>query len=162
MDVGPCPFKGAPTGYTRADCASPAAATTPSQTNCPRYMGWPQCLFFAVVGLIVVLTVSLRLTILYPAIAVDARGATASNALADTKGHVFSIFMIFLLALLPLAAIAIVVTLMLGPGVRDAGTPVAIAQLVTSAIIQTITIPLCVAIASRIFQALADRVSQQA
>jgi len=114
----------------------------------------------AVVVLIVALTVSLRLTILFPAIAVDARGATASNALADTKGHVFRIFMIFLLALLPLAAVAIVVTLMLGPEMR-AGTPMAIVQLVTGAIIQTITLPLCLAIASRVFQALADRVSQQ-
>jgi hypothetical protein len=114
-----------------------------------------------VVALIMVLIVSMRLTILFPAIAIDARGANASNALADTKSHVFRIFMIFLLALLPCAAIAVAVTLMLGPGVYDTGTPVALVHLVVGAVITTITISLCVAIASRVFQALAGRVLRQ-
>jgi hypothetical protein len=114
-----------------------------------------------IIALVVVLIVSMRLAILFPAIAVDARDANAFNALADSKGHVFDIFMIFLLALLPWAAIAIAVTLMLGPGVRNPGTPVAIAQLAVGAVMQTITTALSVAIASRVFQALAGRGSRQ-
>jgi hypothetical protein len=62
---------------------------------------------------------------------------------------------------LPWAVIAIAVTLLLGPGVRNPGTPVAIAQLAVGAVIQTITTALCVAIASRIFQTLADRLLRQ-
>jgi hypothetical protein len=115
----------------------------------------------AVIALVVVLIVSMRLAILFPAIAVDARDANASIALADSKGHVFHIFMIFLLALLPWVAIAIAVTLMLGPGVRSPGTPVTIVQLAAGAVIQTITTALCVVIASRVFQALAGRASRQ-
>jgi hypothetical protein len=111
--------------------------------------------------LVVLLVVSLRLVILSPAIAVDARGAKASNALADSKGHVFNLFAIFLLALLPWAVVAIVVTLILGPGVRSAGTPVAIVQLAVGTGITTITTALCVAIASRAFQALAGRLSRE-
>src|SRR5439155_2114286 len=55
-----------------------------------------------IIGLIVVAIVAMRLTILFPAIAVDARGATVANALADTKGHMFEILLVFVLALLPL------------------------------------------------------------
>jgi hypothetical protein len=122
-------------------------------------MGLP-AVALTVAMLVVVLIVALRLSILFPAIAVDAPGASAANALADTKGHVFRIFMIFLLALLPFAILVVVITLILGPGVVVPGTPAAIVDLLTGAVIQTITIPLCVALTSRIFQALADRVSR--
>jgi hypothetical protein len=110
--------------------------------------------------LALVLTVALRLTILFPAIAVDAPGANAANAFADTRGLVLRLFAIFLIALLPFAALAVVITLILGPGVMEAGTPAAIIDLLAGALIQTLTITLCVAIASRIFQALADRVAR--
>jgi hypothetical protein len=101
---------------------------------------------------------SLRLSILFPAIAIEARGATAANALADTNGHAFRIFLIFLLALLPLTVVAIGVTLMLGYGVAVPGTPAAIINLVAGAAIQIVALCLCVAIASRVFEVLADRV----
>jgi hypothetical protein len=125
-------------------------------------MGVPgvAAIVLTVAMLLVVLIAALRLSILFPAIAVDALGAGAANALADTKGYVFRIFMIFLLALLPFAVLAVLITLILGPGVMVPGAPVAIVDLLAGAVIQTITIPLCVAIASRIFQALADRVSR--
>jgi hypothetical protein len=106
---------------------------------------------------IVVTIVSLRLTILFPAVAVGARGAIAANALADSKGHVLTIFLIFLLALLPLAALAVGVTLLLGPGVMIPGTPVAIIRLVVASAIHTTVLTLCVAIASRLFQAIGSR-----
>ncbi len=111
------------------------------------------------VVLIAVLIVLMRLTILFPAIAVGARGASRANAVADSKGHAFSIFLIFLLAQLPMAALSIGVTLMLGRGVMEPGTPAAMVHLVLGGAIQVIVTVLCVAIASRAFQALADRVS---
>jgi hypothetical protein len=101
---------------------------------------------------------SLRLSILFPAIAIEARGATAANVLADTKGHALRIFLIFLLALLPCMVVAIGVTLMLGRGVTVPGTPAAVFNLVAGAAIQIVALCLGVAIASRVFEALADRV----
>jgi hypothetical protein len=59
----------------------------------------------------------LPLSILFPAIAIEARGATLGNALADIKGHAFRMFMIVLLTLLPFMAVTIGATLMLGDGV---------------------------------------------
>jgi hypothetical protein len=112
----------------------------------------------SLIAYIALFVASMRLTILFPAIAVDARGASASNALADSKGYAFRIFMIFLLALLPFVALAFIVTLMLGPGVRDAGTPAAFVQLAVGMLVQTTITALFVAIASRVFQALGNRV----
>jgi hypothetical protein len=111
-----------------------------------------------VVAIIAVGILTLRLSILFPAIAIEARGANAANAMADTKGHVFTICLIFLLALLPLMAVAIGVTLMLGRGVAVPGTSVAIIHLAVGAAVQTLTLSLGVAIASRVFQVLANRV----
>jgi hypothetical protein len=102
--------------------------------------------------LIVLTIVSLRLTILFPAIAVGARGANASNALADSKGRVLYILAIFLLALLPTVAIALGVTFLLGRGQMIPGTRAAMVGLVAGSIIQTTVLILCVAIASRLFQ----------
>jgi hypothetical protein len=107
--------------------------------------------------LVVVVIVSVRLTVLFPAIAVDLPGAQASNAWADTKGHAFGILVIFALALLPLLAISLATTLMLGPKALDVGSPTAIAGLVQSAVMHAATLTLCVAIASRVFQTLGDR-----
>jgi hypothetical protein len=101
---------------------------------------------------------SLRLSILFPAIAIEARGATAANALADTNGHALRIFLIFLLALLPLAVGAIGVTLMLGFGATVPGTPAAVINLAVGAVIQIVALSLSVAIVSRVFEVVADRV----
>src|SRR5215216_2007617 len=65
------------------------------------------------VALIIVIAVALRLTILFPAIAVDAPSATARHAFADTKGQVLRILAIFLLALVPWIAAVIVITILL-------------------------------------------------
>jgi hypothetical protein len=111
----------------------------------------------AVIGVAVAI-LSLRLSILFPAIAIETRGATAANALADTKGHAFGIFLIFLLAMLPFAAVSIGITLMLGRGIAIPGSPAAIIHLVAGAVIQIVMLALGVAIASRVFEALANRV----
>lgn len=61
---------------------------------------WASTFAFAV-GMIAALTVVLRLTILLPALAVGAPGATPLHALADTKGHVLRLLALFFLALAP-------------------------------------------------------------
>ncbi|MGB8897208.1 MAG: hypothetical protein WA322_18225 [Pseudolabrys sp.] len=111
------------------------------------------------VVLIVVIILSLRLIILFPAFAVNSRGANALNALADSEGHVFRIFMIFVLAGLPFAVLAIAVTIFLGRSVAVPGTPAAMVGLAVGAVIQTAILILFVAIASRLFQTLAARVA---
>jgi hypothetical protein len=114
---------------------------------------------FMVAALVTI--VSLRLAILFPAIATGARGATAANALADSKGHVLSIFLIFLLTLLPMLALAVGVTLLIGRGQMIPGTPAAMFGLVLGSMIQTTVLFLCVAVASRIFQGVGSRLLRQ-
>ena len=120
----------------------------------------PLVLLLAGVAAIVIL--AFRLSVLFPALAVDAKHANAPNALEDTKGHLFQIFLVFALTLLPCAVVAIVVTFVLGPGVGRPGSLAAIAHLVAGAIIQTVTIPLCVAAASRLYQAIGNRLGPPA
>jgi hypothetical protein len=105
--------------------------------------------------LIVGLVIGLRFTILFPAIAVDAPGATASNAFADTKGYALDIFLIGLVATLPLTALFIAIA-PLQSNVGGLGSSIMAAAALT--VSNLVAYPLCVAIASRIFQALADRV----
>ena len=103
-------------------------------------------------GLPVVLVgifIFLRLTILFPAIAVDAPGASVSNAFADTKGHAFDIGLIFATACLPILALS-----MLLVPLDPAGLIVKMGLVLLSALFLT----LFIAMASRIFQALAVRV----
>jgi hypothetical protein len=118
-------------------------------------------LVFAV-ALVVVIVLALRLSPLFPALAVDAKYAGAANAMADTRGYLFKIFLIFALALLPLAVAAIVVTFLLGPHVGTPGSLTAIAHLVMGAIIQTVMILLCIAAASRLYQAIGNRLGPPA
>ena len=113
------------------------------------------------VVLITVIVLSVRLIILFPAVAVNARGANAPNALADSEGHVFRIFMIFVLAALPFAVLAVAITVFLGRSVAIPGTPAAVVHLGVSAVIQTAILILFVAITSRLFQMLASRIVGQ-
>jgi hypothetical protein len=118
-------------------------------------------LVFAV-ALVAAAAVSLRLTILLPALAVEAPGATPLRALADTKGQALRILALFLLALLPWLAVDIGGTLLLGPNVQIPGTPLAIASLVMGGVLQTITLLLTAVIASYAFMALAAQVKRAA
>ena len=66
-------------------------------------LDWPvraSTLVFAL-ALIAAVGMSLRLTILLPALAVEAPGASPWHALADTKGNTLRILGLFLLGLLP-------------------------------------------------------------
>jgi hypothetical protein len=114
------------------------------------------------VALVAVAFVSLRLSILLPACAVEAPGATPSRALADTRGQALRIFALFFLALLPWLAANIAGVFLLGPGIQIIGTPRAMVSLVMGGILQTITLSLMTVIASYAFMALAANVKRTA
>ena len=114
------------------------------------------------VALIAAVGVSLRLTILLPALAVEAPGATLLHALADTKGHVLRVLALFFLALAPWDAAAIGGILLLGRGAMITGSPLAILSLVMGGVLQTITLSLTAVIASYAFMALAAQVKHAA
>lgn len=114
----------------------------------------------------------LRMTLLFPAIAVDAPGASWINAYHDTKGHSFGIFLIYLVATLPAIAVGAcllpllwLVLALASLALAKAGVPApAVSVLRTLGSFLTInayyvcTAALMVVIASRLFQLLGDRV----
>jgi hypothetical protein len=104
-----------------------------------------------VFGLAVVIA-ALRLTMLFPAIAVDAAGANAPNAFADTRGNAFRISVIFVLAFLPIGALSFALT----PWDSLVGHALPPVNQVILAVVYAAALPLFIAVASRIFQALAD------
>jgi hypothetical protein len=114
------------------------------------------------VALIAAVGVSLRLTILLPALAVEAPGATPSHAFADSKGQVLRVLALIVLALAPWLAGAIGGTVLLGRGAMITGSPLAMFSLVMGGILQTIMLSLMAVIASYAFMALANRVKHAA
>jgi hypothetical protein len=113
-------------------------------------------------ALIAAVGVLLRLTILLPALAVEAPGATLSHALADTKGHVLRVLALFFLALAPWLGAAIGGVLLLGRGATITGSPLAMLSLVMGGVLQMITLSLTAVIASHAFMALAAQVKRAA
>jgi hypothetical protein len=97
--------------------------------------------------------VSARLVILFPAIAVDAPGATWTNAMADTKGNVWRILLISMLAALPAFA-GLIVILLAGQVVGPF-----LAALLDGAM-GLVTVTLAIAVASRLYEQLGDRVNR--
>lgn len=107
------------------------------------------------VSMVLTIVVTIRLSILFPAIAVDAPGATATNAWADSGGHTFAIFLIFLLACLPIIVglILFIVPFAMNETNQSGG----LAEMAVMPVVMGFFLVLCVAIASRLYQALADR-----
>lgn len=110
-------------------------------------------LFALVIASIIV---SLRLLILFPAIAVDAGGANWRNAIADTKGHTWRVFFIMLLTSIPVLVLAAPLYFLLGwpdgPSLTS-GIILSVVQAVAG------VLGLCAfaAVASRLFAAFANR-----
>ncbi len=96
--------------------------------------------------------VSTRLIILFPAIAVDAPGTSFGNAFDDTKGYFWRIFGILVVATLPIVVAAIAIGLWLGP--------LSAATKLMSAVMNMPTMALGIAIASRLYLGLSDRLGQ--
>lgn len=120
---------------------------------------WPTAMPLAVVlvTMVVIVVILTRLSILFPAIAVAAPGAFSANAWADSKPHTLRIFLIFLLAVVPVSigALLVMVPFVSVEGGED--RVLGIPALFIMAAIQMYAVVLCVAIASRLYQALADR-----
>jgi hypothetical protein len=125
------------------------------------FSAWATLVPFAV-ALIAVTAVSLRLTILLPAIAVDAPGARATPALDDTKGQTLRILAIFLLALAPWAAAILASVILLGPRISVSGSAQSVIGFVAGGIVQTAILCLSAIIASHAFMFLAAKVKSAA
>ena len=152
-------------------------AVNPSDRRFQLFFGWTMtvyvasCILFAVAassrsllpagvvmtGAIVICILLLRMTILYPAVAVDAPGATFANAVSDTRGRAWYIFFLLLVPLIPM----IVLT---GIALRLRMTlPTVTGSLLAFALVATtmvLSMALLVALASRRYLALAERVLQ--
>ena len=123
-------------------------------------LGWQPLatVFPFAVALVVALIISIRLTILFPAVAVRAAGATAAQALADSKGYVLRILAIFCIVLLPWLALDIVFVLLLGAGAHNDSSSHAMLSLVFSAALQTGIVSISAVAVSHMFRALASEV----
>ncbi len=125
-------------------------------------LAWP--LWASTLGLIVALAaaigLSLRLTILLPSLAVQAPGATASHALADSKGQALRLLAIFVLVLVPWAAVSLGGTLLLGRRIGVTGSAQMMIDLVMGGVLQTIILTLSAVIASNAFRSLAAAVNR--
>lgn len=117
------------------------------------------------VYVVVAIVVSLRLIVLFPAIAVDAPGATWRNAMADTKGNAWRILFIGLLAALPLIGLALLLALI----AFSLGAPTVTARpsigwvAVTSvfdAAFGVLGFTIAVVVASRLYEQLGNRLRQ--
>ena len=106
--------------------------------------------------LIAIIIIMLRLTIIFPAIAVDAPGATWRNVMADTKGYVWRIFLLGLVACLPLLVPALGLTALFGFGTSGSWVGKALIMAI-AAVLSVIGQTLFIVIASRIYLWIGDR-----
>ena len=103
-----------------------------------------------------------RLSILPPAIAVEAPGARPAAALEDTKGWGLRIFAIFFFAVVPWLAVDLIVFALIGRGVGVTGSFPGMIGLVFGGILQTLLLTLMAVIASLLFIALGTHVRRHA
>jgi hypothetical protein len=103
--------------------------------------------------LIVAGAVSVRLIVLFPAIAVDAPGATPGNAFADMQGSALDVFLICVIAILPVVAIG---QAMVGMAAQT------FAATIFGTLANLAIRVLLIVVASRAFQALGNRVLRPA
>lgn len=110
-----------------------------------------------IIGIVVVVAITARLSILFPAVAVGAPQANAANAWADSEGHVLRIFLVFVAASVPLMAVTLLKVFALGPGITKRGSVLEVVDMIVSSPLQAGFVILYVAVASRLFQALGRR-----
>ncbi|HET8919387.1 MAG TPA: hypothetical protein VFN27_06880 [Xanthobacteraceae bacterium] len=115
-----------------------------------------------VAALVVTVALMVRLSILPPAIAVDAPGARLGAALEDTKGCALRVFAIFFVAIVPWLAIDLAVIALIGRGVAVTGSASGMIGLVFGGILQTALLTLMAVIASLLFIALGTHVRRHA
>jgi len=109
---------------------------------------------------VVIMVVVVRRAILFPAIAVDAPGASWSNARRDTKGSSWRVAFIFICAALPAVIVSIPLWYFTLRSGFDAGSRLMFS--IISAVVEIPTLCAFAAAASRIYRARADRLIQAA
>lgn len=113
----------------------------------------------AFAGAVAALFIGLRVVILFPAIAVDAPNATFHNAFADTRGHILRILALMFVTALP-ALIGAIFTAVFLVGASIEGTPrFGIPAALLFAASSVFFGAVFVAVASRLYQALGERVN---
>jgi hypothetical protein len=115
--------------------------------------------FLVLASVIAMWVIFVRSTILFPAIAVDAPGATPRRAFDDTRGHGWYIFFVYLLPFIPSLLIGLLIgraVTILMPG---AGYVV---YLVLAGVMGMLWLTLAVVIASRLYLGLGDRLNREA
>ena len=100
----------------------------------------------------VVAFISLRLIVLFPAIAVDAPGAGFRNAFDDTRGCFWRIFGILIVTMLPVFVVIVGVVISLGP--------LSAAGRLIEGVMNALSLALAIAIASRLYLRLSDRLGR--
>ena len=114
--------------------------------------------FIFFVLLVIATIASLRLLIVFPAIAVDARGADWRNAMEDTKGHTWRVFFTVLVTSLPALVITVPLYFTLAwpqrPGFAD-GIVLSILQ----SGIGVLLLAALAAVASRLFAAFSNKLN---
>jgi hypothetical protein len=111
-----------------------------------------------IVSLVVAFYVVLRLLILFPAIAVDARGAHWRNAFADTKGQTGRVFGAILVGAIPFLIVMVPAYVHLGWPTRDNFGP-GLAFTVLYSAMYVISICVYAALASKLYAAFASKLS---
>ena len=109
-------------------------------------------------AMIAMIAFALRLTVLLPAIAVEAPGAALKPALADTRGKTLRILAIFVLALLPWVAADFAGVLLIGRRIAVPGSLPGAFGLILGGVLQTALLSLTAVIASLVYIALAAKV----
>jgi hypothetical protein len=117
-------------------------------------------LLLVIVLFVVIIIVVVRRAILFPAIAVDAAGATWSNARNDTKGSSWRVAFIFLCAALPMMIVVMPLYYMLFAPTGGVVGPARYAFMAITSVIQVAAIGAFAATASHVFKALADRLAR--
>ncbi len=119
--------------------------------------------FLPTVLSILVAVLAIRVIVLFPAVAVDARGANWREAIADTSGHGWAIFGITLIAMLPLFIVSVILGIVnrildvVAPNMAPS-IPALNNTSLWVGIVMLLTYTLLVVIASRLYQWIGFRV----
>jgi hypothetical protein len=111
----------------------------------------------AAAAAVVAFLVTQRLLVLFPAVAVDAPGATWQNAVADTRGHLWFLLALTILPFIPLRLLGLVPTFLFQflPGKLS----VLIASSLWLGALLVVALTLSSVIASRLYQLTGDRLN---
>lgn len=106
------------------------------------------------------LFVVVRSIILFPAIAVDAPGATWSSAFSDTRGYFWRIVGILLVAMSPAIVIVMIFGTAPDSATDDGSTAPSLLFSIGSSAVSAVLAALIVVIASRLYEVIGDRVKR--